>query len=285
MGQTVWHRKGGACFSPPEIRPLFSTDSTPCHSYQVAIIVFFYERKIYLNKFFGGTDCLLVIIHTVFIASALPNPGFFLQMKSTWAQKDQPFMAMPRQNIIKTKLLHSANCYCSLYWSEHSIIPLMGQSEGLFPWPTAKISRENQTSEMNSIELMISPLCLLPQFSSQQSEGFFPLFDWKGQKFATLSSLYILIYLHNGILPSAHRRNKWLFCWTAVQITWQGVCRSDKDQSDKHKKPRSFKNINCPQTPVNLGLTTQVISLSLTGPRLHRESMIKTHRTMEWYTC
>lgn len=192
---------------------------------------------------------------------------------------------MPSQNIIKTKLLHSASCYCSLHWSQHSIIPLMGQSEGLFPWRTAKISRENQTSEMNSIELMISPLCLLPQFSSP-SEGFLPLFLLKRSKIChSFITLYILTYLHNSILPSAHRRNKWLFCWTAVQITWQGVCRSDKDQSDKHKKPRSFKNINCPQLPVNLDLTTRVISLSLTGPRLHRESMIETHRTMEWYSC
>lgn len=102
---------------------------------------------------------------------------------------------MPRQNIIKTKLLHSASCYCSLHWSQHSIIPLMDQSEGPFPWPTAKISRETQTSETNSIELMISPLCLLPQFSSQQREGFFPLFDWKAQKFATLSSHFTFLYI------------------------------------------------------------------------------------------
>lgn len=192
---------------------------------------------------------------------------------------------MPRQNIIKTKLLHSASCYCSLHWSQHSIIPLMDQSEGPFPWPTAKISRETQTSETNSIELDFSTLPFASIFKPTKGGVFSPFWLKSSKICHSFITLYILIYLHNGILPSGHRRNKQLFCWTAVQITWQGVCRSDKDQSDKHKKPRSFKNINCPQMPVNPNLTTQVISLSLTGPRLHRESMIETHRTMEWYSC
>lgn len=129
---------------PPEIKPWFS----PSNSNQVATTLFSFMRGRSRSIF----PISLEEIAFSRFASALPNPGFYLQMTSIWAQKDQLLMAMPRENVIKTNLLFQQLAIVHFFWSKHSTL-------NWSKWRTVALTNcknfkwKKGNSKMNSTEL------------------------------------------------------------------------------------------------------------------------------------
>jgi len=88
---------------------------------------------------------------------------------------------------------------------------------------------------------------------------------------STFSYICIVVFCHR---PT----EKWLFYQAALPITCYRVrC------SNKHKNPRSFKNINCPKDASKPGFNDRATSLGLTGPRWDGESITVAHMAMQRY--
>lgn len=160
-------------------------------------------------------------------------------MTGIWALKDQLLMAMPRENIIKTNLLfqQTAIAHFLLEWTKHSYLVKLKECflDQLQKFQVKKRKLKDQ-QHINDISL-----CLLTQALKPYDSGFSSPFWLKRLKPChSWSPCYIHTYLHSGISPLTLKKNWQLLCWTAVQITWQGACRSDK-----HRKHRS-----CPSKPV-----------------------------------
>lgn len=172
-------------------------------------------------------------------------------------------MVMPGKNIIITNLLfqQTAIAYFLLQWTQHSYLVRM---KDCFLDQLQKFQAEKRKLK-DEQPLTLTSLCFLTQAFKLYDSGFFSLFDWKDQKLATLSPLYIHTYLHSGISSLTLKKTSWkLLCWTTVQPPGEDLPKGQTEETQE--LPLSEPVVTTGENP-----------LGLTGPRFHKEKVIK-HR-------
>lgn len=208
----------------------------------------------YLQVFLGGYVTFLQILHKGFVCYCSPHSRYFPSGRMYLSPGKPTLDGNAKKqykwnwstSFIEVVLLNSCWCGTQLL------------SVNYFIWRTSSFEGT----------------------SKPQQGCFYTCYMDYGKTATHFSLLYILKYLHCGILLLDHKKSKWLICWTA-QVTWQGDCRSDKHK--KRNKTGASKISTVPRMPVSPSSVTWVISLGPADPWAQSEGMVETQEQHPCY--
>lgn len=190
----------------PEIRTWFS----PSNSNHVAIVLL-REGDLHPQFLWGRR-----LLYCDFFCFCSPQSRFYLQTTSTWAQKDQLLMAMPRENIITTNLLfqQTAIAHFLLEWAQHS--NLVRLKDCFLDQLQEFQAEKRKFKDEQHLTLMTSHYVFWVKPSSLMTAGFFPFWLKRSKTCHSVTILHSHIFAHRyfTINPQKELETPLLNCCT-----------------------------------------------------------------------